>query len=199
MRRPSLEGRPTFLVASVVLLQDCPQMLLADLHRPSVLARQLHGSANLGASVRCVRWGPGSRRRRGSMAADSIIDDFAQRLALVIDALREQFTGAWRPQTTVPLMLFADVGKPGVREGELVGVGSFVLHGCGCRVVAHDGAVIDFDWDASGQEIVDGWRILTFAESVGVADYDRNVLASAAQRSKRFVEVHDRDGWFALR
>jgi hypothetical protein len=130
------------------------------------------------------------------MTADDIVAAFVGHLADCTSALHSRFSAAARLHPGEPLMLLPIDGGPGQRFGSLPGVGDFELHGQGCRVDLLSGEVIDFDWDQSGREVFDGWRLQRFARSLDVSGLPESALVEAARRDARFEEV--RPGWFAI-
>lgn len=116
------------------------------------------------------------------MNAEAAVRAFVDRLVECVAGLRRQFSGASRIQPGEPLMLFPRDGGPGVRVGEIEGVGEFELHGQGCLVQLFSGEIIDFDWDEDGREIFDGWRLLQFARTLGAEELSEDALVALARR-----------------
>ena len=133
---------------------------------------------------------------------DEVVADYIGGVVAAMMALREKFGGASRTGPVTPLALFAagtaegDGGGMPVREGVLEGFGTFSVHGVGCRFVRASGEVIEFDWDAQGREVFDGWRLAGYAASRSSRHLSERDLLDAAHRSPGLVEV--RPGWFAL-
>ncbi len=74
--------------------------------------------------------------------------------------------GVRRSGPTEPLTAATNSGKR-VREGTIAGLGSFHLHGIGCRFELEGGEDVDFDWDTNGDVVFDAWRLRSFASSIG--------------------------------
>jgi hypothetical protein len=130
------------------------------------------------------------------MNAQEVVLAFIDRLIQCILALRESYDGAARSTPSKPLQLVPVGGGQGVRCGRLEGVGDFKLHGAGCHIELLSGEEIDFDWDESGHETFDGWRLSQFARSIGVSRIAEADLIVAARSLRQVTEV--RPGWFEL-
>jgi hypothetical protein len=80
------------------------------------------------------------------------------------------------------------------RADVIPGVGSFKLHGVGCRFEFESGAEVDFDWDREDRPTFDRFRVIQFARSLGsevsASDVD---VALRALRSAGVLSGGERD------
>lgn len=91
-------------------------------------------------------------------------------------------------------MLVPRGGGTGLRVGL---PGEFEVHGQGCLVEFATGELIDFDWDESGWEVFDAWRLRRYARSCGCSESDEALVEAARSLvGDELVEV--RLGWFAV-
>lgn len=132
------------------------------------------------------------------MTSDEILVAFLTLLGVCVRALVATTRGADRETITSPLHVTDESGRR-VRDGEVAGLGSFHLHGVGCRFELDGGEDVDFDWDAEGNVVFDGWRLRSFAQSVGVdslevTDFD----SSARSLVSRGLLQERRPGWFSI-
>ncbi len=103
---------------------------------------------------------------------------FVAELAVFLRALRATTTEISRADLWAPLTARDSSGSRS-RMGEIPGVGSFKLHGVGCRVELDSGAEIDFDWDREGRATFDRWRVRDFARSLGLDSFQDSELDDA--------------------
>ena len=129
------------------------------------------------------------------MTEQDVVADFSVRLRECVSSIHAQFAATSRIAATEPLKLLPRGGGVAVREGRLEGLGTFHLHGSGCLVELMSGEIIDFDWNADGNEIFDGWRLRRYALSRG-EDFREADLVTAARADDGIVETEP--GWFTL-
>jgi cell division protein FtsI/penicillin-binding protein 2 len=58
-------------------------------------------------------------------------------------------------------------------------VGTYKLHGTGCRFELESGEEVDFDWDPDGRPTFDRWRVRNYARSIGHDEVTADQLAEA--------------------
>ena len=132
------------------------------------------------------------------MTAEEIVVAFMTLLGVCVRALAEVSVGVNRSSPVDPLTASDAVGTR-VRRGDIGGLGSFWLHGVGCRFELDGGEDIDFDWDASGAVVFDAWRLRSFAVSVGMSLEPEGALGAAARSLvARGVLAELREGWFSI-
>lgn len=131
------------------------------------------------------------------MTATEIVTSFVALLGLSQLELRARFSSIERSTPVSPLMAWTENGS-GSRSGTIPGFGSFQLHGFGCRVVLESGEEVDFDWDSQGRAVFDGWRLRTFATSVGQSGTTEDDLVEAARAlaDHGLLAEGDEPGWF---
>ena len=81
-------------------------------------------------------------------------------------ALSESTLSVDRASPISPLCATEPSGRR-VRGGVIPGVGTYRLHGFGCRFELETGEEVDFDWGPDAQPRFDVWRLQTFARSRG--------------------------------
>lgn len=123
------------------------------------------------------------------MTPGEIVDAFTQLTAQCLEALIAEYEGTDRPTVWTGLFLRPRDGGGPVRSGELEGLGSFKLHGRGCRFELESGADVDVDWDDQGRAVFDSWRILMYARSVGDRSVDQESLREAASEKSSLVQI----------
>jgi hypothetical protein len=130
--------------------------------------------------------------------ADDILIGYLTRLGLARAAIRSNFAGVYRSSPVEPLMAHCEDGSRR-RYGQLDGIGSFELHGFGCRVEFDSGEAIDFDWNDDGDEIFEEWRLKYYAESIGASDVSCTALIAACGRLvDAGILEEDEEGWFRI-
>ena len=123
------------------------------------------------------------------MTAYETVDVFVQQTSRCLDALLLLHGGTERPTVWTGLWLVPRDGSDPVRSGPLPGLGTFQLHGIGCRFELDTGEILDVDWDAHGRAIFDSWRLGIFAQSADHLPVDENALQLAAGEHPALVEV----------
>lgn len=123
------------------------------------------------------------------MTPREIVDAFAQLTAGCLDALIAKYAGTERPTVWTGLFLQPRGGGEPVRSGELVGIGTFKLHGRGCQFELESGADVDIDWDDEGRAVFDSWRVLMYARSLGDASVDQESLRKAASEVSILAQI----------
>ncbi len=79
------------------------------------------------------------------------------------------------------------------------GVGSFELHGVGCRFQMDSGEEVDFDWDERGHAVFDWWRIRAYARSVGAGEPEQaGVVAACRALADRGLLFETSNEWFTI-
>ena len=123
------------------------------------------------------------------MTPREIVETFAHLTAHCLDALIANYEGTDRPTVWTGLFLRPRDGGDPVRSGALEGLGTFRLHGRGCQFELESGADVDVDWDARGRAVVDSWRILMYARSIGQTSVDQESLREAAAEVATLVAL----------
>lgn len=123
------------------------------------------------------------------MTPRDIVDAFTHLTAQCLDALVCKYEGTERPTVWTGLLLRPRDGGEPVRSGALEGLGTFILHGDGCRFELDSGEVVDVDWDAKGCAVFDSWRVLMYARSIGDTSVDQGSLRQAASRVAAIVAI----------
>lgn len=130
-----------------------------------------------------------SGSREGSAAtARRIVDDFASVAGDCLTALLVKYEGVERSTVWMGMFLQPRDGSVPVRSGDLEGLGSFQIHGRGCRFELESGADIDVDWDEDGRAVFDSWRLLMYARSVG-AEVGRDALRAATSANPMLIQL----------
>ncbi len=128
------------------------------------------------------------------MTPDELVQAYHSALVDCGWAIRRQYRGASRVAVAAPLTLFGVDEGVRVSAGHVNGFGEFKMHGAGCRFVLASGAVVDFDWDPDGRMVFDAWRLLKYAESLGLHPSQEDLLAAASSSP---ILTETRPGWFA--
>ncbi|GAB3622383.1 hypothetical protein GCM10027418_04650 [Mariniluteicoccus endophyticus] len=123
------------------------------------------------------------------MTPGEIVEAFVQLTAQCLDALVVRFEGTERPTIWTGVLLQPRDGSHLVRSGALDCLGTFRLHGRGCRFELESGADVDVDWDAEGRAVFDSWRVLMYARSIGEASVDQESLRQAALDAVAVVAI----------
>lgn len=132
------------------------------------------------------------------MTATETVTAFVAKLELCLLELRTHLQSVDRDSPAGP-MVAADSSGSRSRSGRLDGMGSFQLHGVGCRLELDSGEEIDFDWNAEGAATFDGWRLRTFARSLGHTSVTEQQLVDAAREfAAAGTLVEDPQGWFRV-
>ena len=133
------------------------------------------------------------------MNSCDVVVRFVAALGWCLEALRSHFVSVDRDNPIAPLEARTALGESS-RSGRLEGLGSFLLHGVGCRVVLDSGEEVDFDWSEDGDATFDVWRLQKYARSIGFREAEEVDLVAACQRLAAVGMLEDRGaGWFALR
>ena len=130
-----------------------------------------------------------------SQDAEAVVSQFVERLSFALLKISQLSSGLESRSTALWRLRGTDDRR--IRSGKLDSLGTFKLHGAGCRLQFSTGEVVDFDWNDRGQEIFDSWRLHAFAKSTGQATVTRDQLEAAAVRSRALAS--DDSGWFRLR
>jgi hypothetical protein len=132
------------------------------------------------------------------MTGEEIVVAFIALLGVCGRAFAAVSLGVSRSGPTEPLTAAVSHGSR-VRSGIIEGLGSFHLHGIGCRFELDGGEDIDFDWDADGAVVFDSWRLRSFASSIGHGGFpDHDLTTAARDLVRRGVLIEVRDGWFSI-
>ncbi|PKQ25469.1 MAG: hypothetical protein CVT64_09700 [Actinobacteria bacterium HGW-Actinobacteria-4] len=123
------------------------------------------------------------------MTPQEIVEAYVGLASRCLDALLEEFSGTDRPTVYTGLWLVPRDGGEPLRSGYLEGLGHFTLHGIGCRFELDSGEVVDVDWDEKGRAVFDSWRLLMYAQSVGIENHDEASLRRAASESAAVVSL----------
>jgi len=135
-----------------------------------------------------------------STAPHEIVASFVRLTARCLDTLLSQYGGTERPTVWTGLFLVPRDGSDPVRSGSLDGLGTFSLHGRGCRFELQTGEELDVDWDVDGRAVFDSWRILVYARSVGEHLIKIEALAIAAAQMPSVAQIApDQFTWPARR
>lgn len=122
-------------------------------------------------------------------APHEIVDSFLRLTARCLDALLTQYGGTERPTVWTGLFLVPRDGSDPVRSGSLEGLGTFHLHGRGCRFELETGEDLDVDWDDDGRAVFNSWRILMFARTMGDQSIKLDALEAAAAQTPSIVQI----------
>ncbi|WP_457966606.1 DUF6896 domain-containing protein [Arthrobacter sp. D1-29] len=124
-----------------------------------------------------------------SSTPHEIVESFVRLTARCLDTLITRHAGTERPTVWTGLFLVPRDGSGPVRSGQLNGLGTFALHGRGCRFELHTGEALDVDWDDSGRAVFDSWRILMFAKSIGDQKTKIEDLETAAGQTSSIIQI----------
>lgn len=131
-------------------------------------------------------------------APADVVSTFIAKLEMSLWHLRGHTIGVERSSSSAPLIATTRSGET-ARTGRLDDWGTFHLHGVGCLIELDTGEEVDFDWDAEGRPIFDGWRLRQFARSAGEERFSTDSLVEAArQLVAKGVLAETPDGWFRL-
>ncbi|MFC9772550.1 MULTISPECIES: DUF6896 domain-containing protein [unclassified Pseudarthrobacter] len=119
----------------------------------------------------------------------AIVDSFVRLTSRCLDALLTVYGGNERPTVWTGLWLVPRDGSDPVRSGVLEGLGSFHLHGIGCRFELDTGEDVDIDWDWDGRAVFNSWRLLMYAHSTGDETVTRQELRAAAHQAPSVVTL----------
>lgn len=106
---------------------------------------------------------------------DDLVLGFIAALGVCVRAPQGTTTGVSRAEVGAPLTAVSPLGFRS-RAGSVPGVGSYKLHGAGCRFELESGEAVDFDWDQGGRPVFDVWRVRDYARSVGSPGVDPDHL-----------------------
>lgn len=125
------------------------------------------------------------------------VDAFVRLASRCLEALLLMYGGTERPTVWTGLWLVPRDGGEPVRSGTLPGLGTFQLHGIGCRFELGTGEDVDVDWDDQGRVVFDSWRMWIYAESrADASSVERGALRLAAAEHPSLLEVaHDTFTW----
>ena len=127
------------------------------------------------------------------MIAQELVSSYIASLSLCLRALRSEFDSVTRADATAPLVARSHAGER-KRSGRIEGLGTYQLHGVGCRLELDTGEEVDFDWDRDGNAIFTPWRLRTFAESLGIMDVEEGELAKACRDFVRDGLLEEAEG-----
>jgi hypothetical protein len=132
------------------------------------------------------------------VSPQEVVLAFVANLGFCLEALRSNFVSVTRDSPTDPLTARTASGEA-VRSGRVEGLGTFKLHGIGCRVDMDSGEVLDFDWNQNGIAVFDDWRLREFARSVGSEEAQKGALVAACtDLAAAGLLVETEPGWFAI-
>jgi hypothetical protein len=114
------------------------------------------------------------------MSPQDVVLAFIASLGLCLRALRTEFHTVSREAPTAPLTA-KTVSSEARRSGRIDGLGAYKLHGIGCRIEMDSGEEVDFDWNERGRAVFDGWRLRSFARSLGLSEIDEAALVAACR------------------
>jgi hypothetical protein len=132
------------------------------------------------------------------MTALDVLTRFLADLAVTVRGLRAETSGVIRKGPTAPLVL-EDLSGGLRRSGVIPGLGTWALHGMGCRFELDTGEDVDFDWNADGIPTFDVWRLRKYASSIGAPGLaDADLLAACRELSLKGVIREEPEGWFVV-
>ncbi len=131
------------------------------------------------------------------MTSEEVVVAFVTLLGVCVRALASVSVGVNREEPTRPLTMLDAEGRR-QRDGEVAGLGTFRLHGAGCRFELDGGEDIDFDWGADGEVLFDSWRLRAFSVSIENGMEEVELRAAARSLTERGVLIEPREGWFSI-
>ena len=90
------------------------------------------------------------------------------------------------------------MGGERVRVVEIHGVGTLRIHGSGCVAEFESGEDLDFDWDADGRPVFDGWRLRSFGRSIGRDVPEHELMGEARSMARSGILEEVPGGWFRV-
>lgn len=131
------------------------------------------------------------------MTSEEVVVAFVTLLGVCVRALASSSVGVNREEPSLPLTMFDSEGRR-QRDGEVKGLGTFRLHGAGCRFELDGGEDIDFDWGADGEVLFDSWRLRAFSLSIENGMGEDELRVAARSLAERGVLIEPREGWFSI-
>ncbi|MCO7239089.1 hypothetical protein [Aeromicrobium sp. CnD17-E] len=119
------------------------------------------------------------------------VEGFLQLASRCLDALVLQFKGLDRPTVWTGLFAVPRDGTVPVRSGRLEGLGTFILHGRGCRFELDSGRDLSVDWDGEGRLVLDAWQVLMYARSAGDEHVQQKEIAAALRAVPVLRQIDD--------
>ncbi len=92
-----------------------------------------------------------------------------------------------------------DVAGKRHRKGAIPGLGTYALHGVGCRIEFDAGEEVDFDWTPDGSPSFDISRLTKYATSIDAQIPDESELLRACRNlAEKGILREIAEGWFAV-